>query len=111
MYRITETNGTEHLSDTIVPITVSKSGCYVRKDEDPDGFTGKVPHTYESENPETGEIEIVEGFIDQPFVLPNKRLTGTEPEATYVEEPAVPTIIELEGDLEQAYELLYGGDV
>ncbi len=115
MYRITETGGEEHISDTIVPIRL-KNGCYVAaKGEAVEGFTGKIPSTREepvrdADGNETGETIEVNTPIDQPFVLPGKTMKGNEPEATYAEESAVPVIAELEGDLEQAYELLYGGD-
>lgn len=99
MYRIIETGGAEHLSDTIVPIRVAKNGCYVRAKDDPDGFTGKIQV----------DTEDGQSLMDKVFVLPGKTLTGSEPEAIYREDYGMPVINELENDLAQAYELLYGG--
>lgn len=125
MYKITETKtGTEHLSDTCIPIRLSASGSYTtpRKGETAQGFVGKVPYIYQRPVYPVGEdgaedmsaepigVEDVEGYKDQPFVLPGQTMRGDEPEATYAEISAVPEIQELTHDLEQAYELLYGGD-
>lgn len=115
MYRIMEKGGAEHISDTIVLIRL-KNDCYVNATaENAEGFTGKIPSMREepvrdADGNETGETIEVSTLIDQPFVLPGKTMKGGEPEATYAEEPAVPEIMELESDLEKAYELLYGGD-
>lgn len=112
MYIITETNGTEHLSDTLYEVCLGAYGCYVMpKDRPVEGFCGKIPvevtpEPGEGENPEAGEPTIQ--YVDTVFVLPGMTMKGTEPEATWREIPAVPEILELDAALTEAYEILYG---
>lgn len=106
MYYIYETGGETRMSDTLVPVRVTRSGSYAPAKGEPDGFTVMVPA--KSIDEETGET--VETLETRVYVLPGHMLKGTEPEATYEEQRAVPIITELENDLEEAYELLYGGD-
>lgn len=107
MFYIYETGGETRMSDTLVPVRVTKSGNYAPAKGEPDGFAVMLPAAYTDE--ETGETgETLETVV---YVLPGHRLKGTEPEATYEEQRAVPIITELENDLEEAYELLYGGDL
>ena len=113
MYLIKETNGTEHLSDNIIPIRVAANGSYVRDENHNDGFTAKIRASIEQpvmddEGNETGEMETVETYIDQPFVLPGHTLKGGEPEATYTAFSGVDELSEYEAALEEAYKLLYG---
>ena len=104
MFYIYETGGETRMSDTLVHVCVTRSGNYAPAKGEPDGFTVMVPATYTDE--ETGET--IETLETKVYVLPT--LKGTEPEATYEEQRAVSIITELESDLEEAYELLYGGD-
>lgn len=117
MYQITNiTDGTTHISDTLVLIRLNCNGSYTqpKKGETAQGFVAKIPATYErpvfdDEGNETGETETVETLADTVFRFNGQIMKGTEPIGSYEEVPAVPVITELEGDLAEAYELLYGG--
>lgn len=106
MFYIYETGGETRMSDTLVPVCVTRSGNYAPAKREPDGFTVMLPATYTDD--ETGDV--VDALETRVYVLPGHTLKGTEPEATYEEQRAVPIITELESDLEEAYTLLYGGD-
>lgn len=110
MYQITTTSDTT-ISDTITPVYLNPNGSYNAADakHPAQGFVAKVPTTYETEDPETGETETVETISDTVYVFAGQAMKGGEPVGSYEEVPAVPIITELEGDLEEAYELLYGG--
>lgn len=107
MFYIYETGGETRMSDSLVRVHVTGSGNYAPAKGEPDGFTVMVPATFTDE--ETGEM--IDTLETRVYVLPGHTLKGTEPEATYEEQRAVPIITELESDLEEAYELLYGGEL
>ena len=110
MYKITS-NNTETISDTLIEVYHHSNGSYVRADRDhaAQGFVGKIPATYEVEDKETNETETIETVADTVYVYDGQTMKGDEPVGSWEEVPAVPVITELEGDLEEAYELLYGG--
>ena len=109
MYIINTSDGQRYYSNTIIPICVSANGCYIAaKDNNPDGFVGKIRTEYEQES-EEGIKQTAIALSDTVFVLPGHTLKGIEPEAEYVPiEEATLIVTELEKDLETAYELLYG---
>lgn len=109
MYEITS-NNTTAVSDSIVEVVLSKNGSYTMpKNGNPaQGFVAKIPVTIEQEDPETHETRMVDTLADTVYVYDGQTMKGNEPIGKWAEVPAVPTITELESDLEQAYELLYG---
>ena len=102
MYKITEAGGTEHYSETIVPIRVGNNGCYVRPKagQEVDGFVGKVALATE------------DGYtvVDTVFVLPEHTLRGGETEATYEHVEGAAHIAEL-GEANEVLSVLLGGNV
>lgn len=100
MYKITDNNGVEYLSDALRFIKLSDNGCYVSEEVDPSGFVGVVRTDIDGET----------FLLNKVFVFPGKTMKGDESQATYEETAGAPIIVTLEDDLAQAYELLYGGD-
>ena len=109
MYMINTSDGQRYYSNTIIPICVSANGCYITtRDNDPDGFVGKIRIKYEQED-EEGTMQTIVSLSDTVFVLPGHTLKGIEPEAEYTPiEEATLMLTELEEGLETAYKLLYG---
>ena len=104
MFIITEQDSTQRMSDTLMPICVASNGCYIPASGSPDGFVVMTPTIVE--DMEGNPMQTVETRV---YALPGHHLNGGEPEALYIETPAVPIITELDAALEEAYELLYGG--
>ena len=100
------------ISDTCILIYLNQNGCYnaANSNHSAQGFCALVPTVIEQENPETNKIETIKTFTNKVFVFEGQTMKGNESVGNYTEIPAVPTITELEADLEQAYELLYGGN-
>ena len=125
MYQIIETaSKATYPTDSIIEVAI-KNGTYIEANDkhQAQGFCALIP--VEIQQPvypkqedgmpdidaEPIGIETVKVQQNKVFHYQNKPLMkGNEPDATYTELPAVPVITELESDLEQAYELLYGGN-
>lgn len=126
MYLITETkSGETHISDTIVEVALHKNGSYIRANEKKgypaQGFCGLVPVTiqepvypmnedgmpnYEAEPIGVEDKQVLQNIVFHYAGTP--AMKGDEADATFVDTQAVPQIMELEGDLAEAYQLLYG---
>jgi len=125
MYQITETvSKATHPADSIIEVAF-KNGTYIEANSrhPAQGFCALIPveiqqPVYPKKEDGTPDmtaepvgVETVKVQQNKVFHYQDKPLMkGDEPDATYTELQGVSVITELETDLEQAYELLYGGN-